>query len=186
MAFQQFSKLYAGHASQQTPATQEAFDKYAPLLPAPLLEFWKDAGWCQYREGQLWVVNPDQFEDLMPFWFEEEVPAFVFARTAFADLFLWMDETVFFLDVQTGELTELDNDLERFFNTFFTDQGIVRSAFRSRLFQQVRKKLPPPLFDECYAFVPALALGGSEKAEQVELVKIREYLLLLAQLAGDA
>ncbi|WP_442787264.1 T6SS immunity protein Tdi1 domain-containing protein [Flavobacterium suncheonense] len=36
--------------------------------------------------------------------------------------------------------------------------------------------------DECYTFVPALALGGDEKITNLQKVKIKENLEILAQL----
>ena len=37
-------------------------------------------------------------------------------------------------------------------------------------------------YDECYTFVPALALGGDEKIGNLQKVKIKENLEILAQL----
>ena len=37
-------------------------------------------------------------------------------------------------------------------------------------------------FDEMYAFVPAISLGGSFEESNLELVKMREHLIILAQI----
>jgi hypothetical protein len=39
-------------------------------------------------------------------------------------------------------------------------------------------------YDECYGYFPALALGGSEKVENLQKVKLREHLSLLFQMVG--
>ncbi|GAB1545475.1 hypothetical protein NUACC21_81510 [Scytonema sp. NUACC21] len=53
---------------------------------------------------------------------------------------------------------------------------------RSELHFQSVTRLGQLSPDECFAFVPAIALGGSETIETVQRVPIQEHLALLAQL----
>lgn len=41
-----------------------------------------------------------------------------------------------------------------------------------------------PLFDECYAYVPLLGLGGPETIENLKRVKFREHIYLSTQVLG--
>jgi len=50
------------------------------------------------------------------------------------------------------------------------------------LFERACKKLGPLEFNEMYAFVPALALGGTNKLEKLKKVKVIEHLNFLADL----
>ena len=43
------------------------------------------------------------------------------------------------------------------------------------------KAYGPIKSDECLGFVPLLALGGGDSVRNMEVVKMREYLLLCAQ-----
>lgn len=38
--------------------------------------------------------------------------------------------------------------------------------------------------DECFGYVPLLGLGGSEKVENLQIVKIKEHIELITQLVG--
>ncbi|WP_324604070.1 T6SS immunity protein Tdi1 domain-containing protein [Paenilisteria weihenstephanensis] len=51
-------------------------------------------------------------------------------------------------------------------------------------YQEAVKKLGTPAYDECFGYVPLLALGGSEKMENLQKVKLKEHILLISALAG--
>ena len=39
-------------------------------------------------------------------------------------------------------------------------------------------------YDEAFGYVPLLGLGGSEKIENLDKVKIKEHIFLISQLVG--
>ena len=39
-------------------------------------------------------------------------------------------------------------------------------------------------YDECFGYVPILALGGKESVNNLKKVKIREHIALITELAG--
>lgn len=41
-----------------------------------------------------------------------------------------------------------------------------------------------PGYDECFGYVPLLALGGPRKVENLQKVKLVEHLSIITQLAG--
>ena len=47
-----------------------------------------------------------------------------------------------------------------------------------------RARLDEPAFDECFGYVPLLALGGPETADHLEKVKLREHIALISQFTG--
>lgn len=62
------------------------------------------------------------------------------------------------------------------------DPAFQKESLRKELFDEVQARLGAPGDDEVYAFVPALALGGSETAGTVERQKWGPYQDLLFQL----
>lgn len=184
MPFKQFIKQYQ-HQVFKKVADKHVIVKYEKYLPPELILFWKMYGWSGYNNGLFWIVNPDQYEDSIPEWIAPSRKPVVIARTAFADLFVWVENAIYFLDIQYGGLTELDDDITRFFDLFLCDKELVSEASKEDLFNKVYHKLGPLMPDECYGFVPVLILGGSGNAESVEKVKIIEYLYLLSKLLED-
>lgn len=62
------------------------------------------------------------------------------------------------------------------------DKEIAEKILRVSLYQEAVARLGPPARDECYAFEPALALGGPGTADTLRRVAVREHLGILAQL----
>jgi len=73
--------------------------------------------------------------------------------------------------LESGEVTLCD--------ARYWDNALDRPTYR-----QARRRLGAPTRDEVYAYVPALALGGSEDVAILQKVKLREHLSFLAQLRG--
>jgi hypothetical protein len=179
--FEDFQTTYSPAKDCEKP-TEDDVERYEQILPTALLDHWREVGWCAYGDGLLWLTNPQEFADLIDEWVDfESDKAVVFLRTAFAHLYLWHDGNAYSLDVQRGGLSQVTDDIELLF-TLLTDDDIREKILRVSLFEEVKERLGPPGRDECYAFVPALALGGPGTPETVQKVKMREQLGILAQL----
>lgn len=179
--FQDFESEYGPPENCETPA-EETFRNYEKLLPAELLEKWREVGLCSYGKGLLWLVDPGQFADVIDDWVEVgDSEPLVFLRTAFAHLYFWHNGAVFSLDVHRGSLSEVTRRIERIF-TLLCDPEIKEKMVRATLFEKALPLLGPPDRDECYAFEPALALGGPGTIDTLRRVKIREHLGILAQI----
>lgn len=178
------------HAAYQSPTqckqpSAEALKKYSNLLPPDLIAEWKQSGWCAYDDGLLWTTDPGDFESAIDDWLDfDSGQAVVFLRTAFAHLYVWHEGFAYSFDPHRGEISQVTDDIDLMF-TLLTDDDIRQKILRVDLFQRVKEKLGAPDRDECYAFVPALALGGQEKVENVQRVKLREHLALLHEIAGQ-
>ncbi|GAC1578532.1 MAG: GAD-like domain-containing protein [Polyangiales bacterium] len=177
--FERFLKSN-GPAIDCKEADKAVIRKYESRLPGSLLQFWREAGWCGYRKGLIYFVNPAEYKDLLADW---RVPkgSIVFARTGFGDLILWAKGEVQVLFVQYGQLAKMSR-IDLFLNISLTSKDFVENGLLGREYKMALKRLGPPGPDECYGFVPALALGGSGKPETIQKVKCREYLAILAQL----
>ena len=181
--FQDFEDEYGPPENCETP-TAETFRKYERLLPAELLEKWREVGFCSYGRGLLWLVDPAQFSDVIDDWVEvRDSEPLVFLRTAFAHLYFWQNGAVFSLDVHRGSLSEVTKRIWRIF-TLVCDPEIKEKILRVSLFEEALPRLGPPARDECYAFEPALALGGPGTVDTLRRVKIREQLGILAQIVN--
>jgi hypothetical protein len=152
-------------------------------LPSDVLDEWRGSGICSYGDRLLWFTDPEQLADVLEEWLEafELESGAVFLRTAFAHLYVWSDGRVCSIDVHNGGFSRVTDDLDLFFS-LLTDDDLRGRILRVPLYEEVRRRLGPPERDECYAFVPALALGGPGTADSVQRVKLREHLGILAEL----
>ena len=77
----------------------------------------------------------------------------------------------------------LEYGCEFLFNDL-SDNEYVERHFKNRNFYKALEKLDIPSYDECFGYVPLLSLGGSEKPENLQNVKLREHLELMYQMQG--
>lgn len=179
--FADFEAEYGPPENCETPS-EEMLHKYEGLLPEELLAQLREVGLCSYGKGLLWLTDPMQFNGVIDDWVEVEGPApLVFLRTAFAHLYFWHKASVYSLDVHHGSISEVTNDISLMF-TLLCNPQLKEKILRASLFQQALPLLGPPMRDECYAFEPALVLGGPGTVDTIRRVKIREHLGILAQL----
>lgn len=162
------------------PAT--TINNYQSLLPNLLIDEWKEFGWCSYAKGLIWLVNPDDFKDILEEWKIDFESSFVFARTSFGDMLLWDTERVKYISVLYKDIFNLSESLSVIFDITLCDQNYLEDVLDIKLHNEAVKKLGILEYDQCYAFEPALALGGSGNIETIRKAKLREYLYLLSQL----
>lgn len=166
-------------------AVKEKILFYKDKLPASLIELWEDEGWCGYAKGFIWVVDPPDYTDIINEWLK--IPSkifYVFARSAFGDMFLWCNNEAYYLNVHHDKIKRITDDIEIVFNSVLCDSVVLERLLLMKLYQDALPRLGQPKYDECYAFVPALALGGPGTADSLQKVKLHEHLGLLAQLMG--
>ncbi|NWC90839.1 MULTISPECIES: GAD-like domain-containing protein [unclassified Pseudomonas] len=176
---------------QEVPTS--SIEHYRGKLPDLLLEYWTEHGWCGYGEGIFWLVNPQEYENVVASWIEgTELEALdtyhLIARSAFGDLYLWGEKTGASLNI-TSILSKyiafyskfgtehMDKQLQNFLLTRNVDDNDYDD-----LFKPAKKKLGALRHDEMYGFVPALMFGGQDTLDHLEKVKTVEHLILLSQI----
>jgi hypothetical protein len=180
MKFDEFKSKLPRSGEYRHPSP-ELVAEFQSTLPPDLIEEWKTCGWCEYGDGLIWFVDPRLFEDFLG---QRALSAShtIFARTAFADLFSVCDGVVYCFMTQHNEMRVISRQFDLFGAMTLRDQTFLKDFARIRLFKAARKKLGSLSHEECYGFVPALALGGEVRVENLKKVKMLEYLDILSQL----
>lgn len=179
-----------------------AIDRWRGKLPDRLLTYWQEEGWCGFRNGLFWVVNPDDYEDVVHEWLSgtslEAVDSFhVIARTAFGSLYLWGEKIGRAVTISAAshaivvlgkELIEKDRDnltidLETFFEMKEPDDCDLNDELGEPLFERALQKLGSLNAGEMYGFEPALVAGGKMRLENLVKVNLDVHLTILRQLA---
>ncbi|VVO28158.1 GAD-like domain-containing protein [Pseudomonas fluorescens] len=182
-----------GRPVDRREAPLSSIERYRGKLPNQLLEYWGEHGWCGYGDGIFWIVNPQEYAEVIESWIEgtkleKRDNYHLIARSAFGDLYLWGEKTGFSLKITSvlsrcvihnSELTieEMDRELQDFLLS--TD---IESNDYGDLFRPAIKKLGSLRHDEMYGFVPALMFGGPDTLDHLEKVKAVEHLTLLSQI----
>lgn len=194
-----------GPAIKPTMPTQQELSFYENKLPQRLLEYWQEYGFCGWGEGIFWTVNPAEYHDVLQAWLEGTEferrekngidQYYVIGRGAFGRLFVWGETSGQSIKINPsyGMLLPADQTSnlqsrgqEKTIDLYFANKskGLMeeKDLDDKPLFERAVAKLGPLEADEMYAFVPALALGGTNKLENLQKVKIIDHLSFLAEL----
>jgi len=184
-----FAKLLARFPDYviDSKPTAELVARYAPLVPPEILEVWQQYGFGSFREGYLKVVNPDDYADLLADTYQltsgQAAPPVVLFATAMCDLLIWEDGFLTRVDYRHGQTEVLGRNLNLFFKNHADDFN-PRERLLWDPYPAARARLGEPAFDECFGYVPLLALGGPETVEHLQKVKLREHIALIAEFTG--
>ena len=99
------------------------------------------------------------------------------------DLLVWELDCLGLLDYRHGTTDVVAQNFKVFFRNLSYDSYLSKNL-RWEPYPAARTRLGEPAFDECFGYVPLLALGGPETAEHLEKVKLREHLALIGQFTG--
>ncbi|EEY80873.2 MULTISPECIES: T6SS immunity protein Tdi1 domain-containing protein [Streptococcus] len=162
---------------------QEVIEKYKDQVSAELVQIWQEDGLGTFLDGYLKVINPDDYLELLQdsyFRGDIAIPMFV---TAFGDIITW-EENAYVLIVQYNiqDCNIIIKRLSHFLN--FLDDEYVLRYFDQKLYKKAVAKHGQLAYDECFGFVPLLAMGGVKDVEHMDKVKTLEHIYLMYQLTG--
>jgi hypothetical protein len=183
--FKDFFTKYPDYTVVEKPSPQ-VINHYKNKLPAELIEFWQQYGFGSYMNGYLKIVDPDIYQPILNEGYDtENNKELVFAVTGLCDFLVWVGDAVRLVDFRHGNYAIINSsNLTRFFDRRLGDSSFLKTELKDENYLPAHLKLGKLEFDECYGYVPLLGAGGSEKVENLQKVKIREHIAVIAQTMG--
>ena len=185
-------KRHTGEGKQYSLVSNEVIERYKGQVMCDKDKFdiityiWEEFGLCSYMDGLFSFVNPEEYNGIAKLFPEITENVIVFGRSACGGLFALdtpsIGECIIYINPHKGTWEVIDTSMEILLTFFIDDNDYWKDGCYGKVELKVIKKHGPLEHDECYTFVPALALGGSESVATMEKVKIKENLELLAQL----
>lgn len=87
----------------QKSVDQATLNYYQGKLPNRLLFYWQQFGFCRFKQGLFWIVNPADYEDELALWLGEDISKqdsyYVIARSGFGELYVWGEKTGFAFEI---------------------------------------------------------------------------------------
>lgn len=140
---------------------------------------------ASFLNDYIFIVNPFDYVTLLnSIYIPFSEPSTCFARDAFGSLYVWENNSIKLVNVRYGLSEIIGRKPSVFFNFKMTDNGFLKKRLKIDTFKIAHEKLGSVSLDECYGYFPILASGGAEKPENLKLVKMREHIELISQLAG--
>lgn len=193
--------MYEEFLSQNMECARKAVDKafiakYANIAPKELVTLWNEVGLGIFCNGLFRIVSPDDYQDFVDTYIEDKERYFEyslpFMTTAFGDAFVWVKdifqnrEYAIFINVRSGNWSIITSRIDLLFSLYMADEKWLKKFFDLKVtdFSKLTDKLGIPKVDECFGYVPALALGGSKSLKNVQIVKMLPYIEIIAQMIG--
>lgn len=189
-----------GQPDWQQPVDQATLDYYKGRLPDRLIFYWEKMGFCRFKKGLFWMVNPADYDDELAIWLGEDILKqdnyYVIARNGFGKLYVWGEKTGFAFEItptrgwvyqEEGEAKDIlegyaDKKLELFFGFSELDNTDMYDSNSKPLFDRCVKKFGSLDYDEMFGFVPALAISDNASIKNVDKMNIFVHLSLLPDL----
>lgn len=164
---------------------QSLIQEFREKLPEEVINIWEKCGFGSFMNGYLKVVNPDDYTMLLEdsyFQANVSIPIFV---TAFGDVITWeKNQNVGIVLYRYGT----NECMIRGFGLFLkllNDPSFVKRYFTIEKFNEAVEMHGSLSYDECFGYVPLLAIGGKETTKNLKKVKIREHIALITALVGE-
>ncbi|PQZ49882.1 hypothetical protein CQZ94_26505 [Bacillus sp. MYb209] len=159
-------------------------EKYTGKLPLEVIDIWKKYGFGSILQGYLKIINPDRLEELLEevyVRYQEAIPLFV---TSMGDIIVWEEERYLnLLNFRKNEVNVISAGFD-FFLEDLSDENFLVEELSWFPYPNAIEKYGKPHFNECFGYVPLLGLGGSEKVENLQQVKLIEHIYLITQFMG--
>jgi hypothetical protein len=169
--------------------TSEQLTRYRDHIPAEMIEIWEQYGFGVFCDGYLKVVNPDDYADLLAETYQlsstpSSAPPIVLFATGMGDLLVWEIGYLALIDYRHGETSIVAKNFTLLFRNLADGGETLAEKFAWLPYPAACKQLGEPAYDECFGYVPLIALGGPETVEHLQKVKLREHIALIAEFTG--
>jgi hypothetical protein len=162
----------------------DTIKKYSEILPNELISVWKKYGVGSVMGGFLRFINPDEYIDILRESFSDHEGVVPVIVTAFGDIITINGEgRIDIIYYRYGYYSVIASNWEMF-EIFVGDSFMSERMFKNNLYNDAIEKHGEVGFEECFGYVPLLALGGSEKVTNIKIVKIKEHIELITELVG--
>ncbi|WP_418696631.1 GAD-like domain-containing protein [Bacteroides sp.] len=189
--------MYERFLEQNTGCTRQTVHdaflaKYADTVPKELIALWQEVGLGIFCNGLFRVINPADYQEFVDEYFQREYNegAIPFMVTAFGDLFVYVNnhivgDYVIYINVRYGTDKILSNNIALLLNKYVFNESTLKAWFKVERYAEIKDKVGLPQLDECLGYVPALALGGTENDEHIQILKTVPYIEIIAQSIGE-
>jgi len=168
-------------------------EKYSGVVPPEMIDFWKEYGFGTFAKGFLKSINPDEYQELLEKSYISKSNKYTpILATALGDIlvvkeFTYLEEGEYFdiyiIRYRYGR-DQMVCGAEELFDAIFNINYYTNSFLWGDYIEAVLEHDVIPEYDECYGYVPLLGLGGSKSIETMELVGIKEQIMLIREMIG--
>ncbi|WP_164990492.1 T6SS immunity protein Tdi1 domain-containing protein [Agromyces albus] len=168
------------------PIAEETIAQFAGQVPAGVVELWRAQGaGIVGDDGFFRVVDPARAASMLEGVFGLPDGATVLFTTALGDVVFHANGLYLVVKSRFGAIDVIEGRSFDELVALIEDPARRDVAWEWQPYPAARERDGVPAFEECFGFVPLLALGGPNDAGHLQLGGLYEHLALIAQLAGQ-
>lgn len=164
---------------------EDVIANYTGRIPEAVLEVWKQYGFGSILGGYLKFINPNEFEPVLKDVYLRNQDSIALFTTSMGDIIVWEDNKYLtLLNFRRGKADVISSGFKYFFSDL-EDESFLDEELDWNPYQEATKMYGQPSFNECFGYAPLLGLGGPEKVENLNKVKLIEHIYLITQFMGQ-
>ncbi len=164
---------------------EETINQYEEKLPREIIYIWKNYGLGTFYNGYLKIINPNEYKELIEkTYFQGNVSIPIFA-TAFGDIITWEKKQFIGIIKYRYGKNDVISDGFDFFYEDLLDGEFDDTDFNIKKYKEALNKYGMLEYDECFGYVPLIAMGGKESVENIKKAKIKEHISLISNFIGE-
>jgi len=160
----------------------DTIERYRSRVPDDVLDIWVRDGYGTFSSGFFKVIDPDHYsvalQESLPL--AHVVPLFA---TGLGDIVTWDGLDYCDLKYRYGTLRGMGTSIHNF-PLYAAEPSFLVDWYQWEPYEAAVETHGPLEFDECFGYVPLLALGGPEKVENLKKVKLAEHVNIITQIVG--
>lgn len=167
------------------PISDETIAAFAGQVPAEVAELWRTQGAGFVGDGYFRFVDPARAAEMLAGVFALPEGATVLFTTALGDLVVHVNGLYLVYKSRWGAIDLIEGASVDELVALVEDPAQREVAWEWQPYPVARDRDGVPGFEQCFGFVPLLALGGAPDPANLQLSGLYEHLAVIAQLAGQ-
>lgn len=172
--------------TQVAPISEETIARFAGQVPSEVVDLWRrqGAGFVG-DDGFFRAVDPDRAAQMLEGVFAMPDGSTVLFATALGDIVFHAGGSYFVVKFRFGAIDLAQGVSFDDLVALIEDARHRDAVWQWQPYPAARDRDGAPEFEQCFGFVPLLALGGPNDAAHLQLGGLYEHLALITQLAGQ-
>lgn len=168
------------------PIPEASIAAFEAAAPAGAAEMWRSFGTGSIGDdGFARIVDPQRAVEMLDGALPLPDGAVPMFTTGMADVIAWVNGAFVFYKLRGGTIHVVPEnvDLEGL-TRLLQDDAVLDALFERAPYREAAGRDGIPQHEDCYGYVPLLALGGSPESSNLKLMGAYEHMAIIAQIAG--
>ncbi len=166
---------------KEMSVNEDVLKSYSDKLPKELIEIWKSYGFGSIINGYLKIINPDDYVELLEQTYSRGKVSVPIMVTAFGDIITWeKGKYVGIVEYRYGRNDIIVTGFDIFIS-LLSDESFLNDYLKIDFYKEAVGRFGELSYDECFGYVPILAIGGKETIDSLAKVKIKEHIALITE-----